>query len=464
MSQTLQLKRELSVWAAASIVVGTVIGSGIFITPRSMVLNVGHPQTVVLVFIFGGILSLLGALTYAELGAAMPEAGGEYVYLREAYGPFWGFLYGWTQMFVAKSGSIATLATGFFAYAASFSPALESVWLTVPLSIGPNWQPLAIRYGQIFAIGVIIFLGALNYFGVKFGGQVQLILTLLKVVIMAGIIVLGLSSPLASAGHFATFIPAAKAPFAGFFAALVASLWAYDGWNNVSMVASEVKDPQRSLPRSLILGVLGVMAIYVAMTVAYFLVLSASDVASGDRVAVVMMQKMFGTAGGTFVSIAVMISIFAALNGSILSGARVPFAMSRDGLFFHAIGDIHPTYRTPGKSIVALTIWASLLVLSGRYEELFNFVIFGSWILYALAAASVFVFRHRRPDMPRPYRTLGYPVVPALFVIVAIVLLISTLLDKPRESLFGLVLMAAGLPFYWYWRRRQGAISIRNTQ
>jgi APA family basic amino acid/polyamine antiporter len=451
----LELRRGLGLWAAASIVVGTVIGSGIFITPKAMVLNVGSPSMVFAVFVFGGLLSLLGALTYAELAAAMPEAGGEYVYLREAYGPFWGFVYGWTQVWVAKSGSIATLATGLFAYAANFAPGLESPCLTVPLPIGPGWAPLDIRYGQVLSIAVIAVLGIFHFLGVKAGGQLQVALTVLKVALMGGIVGLAFFIGNGTTANIASSVPVEKGAFAGFFAALVAALWAYDGWNNVSMVASEVERPSRNLPRALILGTLAVVFIYLLMNAAYFWILNAAEVASGDRVAVTMMRKVLGPVGGNAVSIAVMISIFAALNGSILSGARVPFAMARDGLFFSAIGRIDEERRSPGAAILLLTAWSALLVLSGRYEELYTYVVFASWILYAMAAASVFVLRRKRPDMTRPYRTLGYPLVPALFVGVAAVLLLSTAIDSPRESLLGFVLIASGVPFFKKWDRQR---------
>lgn len=452
----MQLKRDLGIWGAASIVVGTVIGSGIFLVPKTMVLRTGTPEMVFWVWIFGGLLTLAGALTYAELAASYDEAGGEYVYLREAYGPMFGFLYGWTQMWVAKSGSIATLASGFFLYLANFNPALEAVLFTLPIPIGPGWTDLQIRTGQLAAIAVILALMALNYFGVRWGGNVQVAVTILKVALIAAIVVIGLGSGQGTVANFSTSVPS-EAGIAGFFAALVAALWAYDGWNNVTMVAGEVRNPQRNLPLALTAGTIAVIVIYLLTNLAYFYILSAPDVASSDRVAATMMNRILGPQGAAAVSVAAMISIFAALNGSILSGSRVPFAMARDGLFFRPIGKIHPEFATPHYSIILLSLWSCLLVLSGRYDDLFNFVIFGSWILYGLAAFSVIVLRRKRPDLPRPYKAIGYPVVPLLFVAVAIALLISTFLDKPRESMLGLGLIFAGLPFYFYWRGRSCA-------
>jgi APA family basic amino acid/polyamine antiporter len=447
-----ELQRDLGGWAAASIVVGTVIGSGIFLVPRTMIQRVGSVEMVFAVWVVGGLLSLAGALSYAELAAALPEAGGEYVYLREAYGPVWGFLYSWTQMWVAKSGSIAALATGFFLYFADFFPQLDAVFYTIPFPLGPNGGPLELRYSQLGAIVLILGLAWLNYFGVKLGGGVQTAVTALKVALIALIILAGLGFGPPHAPAAGTVPPLT---LTGFVAALVAALWAYDGWNNVGMVASEVREPQRNLPRALIGGTLGVIAIYLLANAAYFHVLSRSEVAASPRVAADMMGRILGSAGAHAVSIAAMISIFAALNGSILSGARVPYAAARDGYFFAPLAIVHPRHHTPSLAIVALNLWACLLVLSGRYDDLFNLVIFASWILYGMTAAAVLVLRVKRPNLERPYRTLGYPFVPVLFALGAAILLVSTFFDRRRESLMGIAIMAAGLPFYSYWKSRR---------
>jgi APA family basic amino acid/polyamine antiporter len=449
----IELKRDLNAWAAASIVIGTVIGSGIFLVPTTMIQRAGSVGIVFAVWIVGGLLSLAGALSYAELAAALPEAGGEYVFLREAYGPIWGFLYSWTQMWVAKSGSIATLATGFFLYCANFFPWFDTVFYRLPLPLGPRGGPLEFRYGQVGAIALILALAWLNYFGVKLGGGIQTAVTALKVALIALIIVAGLGL-----GHSHEPVAAgAVAPLTltGFIAALVAALWAYDGWNNVSMVSSEVREPQRNLPRALIGGTLSVIGIYLLANAAYFYILTPQQVASTSRVAADMMQRIWGAGGGHAVAVAAMISIFAALNGSILSGARVPYAAAREGNFFRRFARVNPEHHTPGASIVGLSLWACLLVLSGKYDDLFNLVIFASWILYGMTAAAVIVLRFRQPDLFRPYRTPGYPIVPVLFIIGATILLISTFFDRQRESLMGIALMAAGLPFYFYWRNRR---------
>ena len=448
----IELKRDLGAWAAASIVVGTVIGSGIFLVPHDMVARVGTPGMVFVVWIFGGLLSLAGSLSYAELAAAIPEAGGEYAYLREAYGPVWAFLYSWTQMFVAKSGSIATLATGFLIYFTNFFPGLDTVFYRVPLPLGPGGGPLEFRYGQIGAMALILALAWLNYYGVKLGGEVQVTVTVVKVALIAGIIVVGLGfgSP-----HAAGQAPVAAAGTAGFFAALAAALWAYDGWNNVVMVASEVKDPQRNLPRALVFGTAGVIGIYLLANAAYFHVLTAAEVAANPRVAGEMMRRILGSGGAAAVSVAAMISIFAALNGSILTGSRVPYAAARDGYFFRSVAHVNPRYHTPGVSILALSIWSALLVLSGGYRQLFTLLIFPSWILYGMTTMAVLVLRRKKPDLPRPYKTVGYPIIPIVFVLVACAFIVSTLWDSPRESLMGIALIVLGLPFYSYWNRHK---------
>ncbi len=459
----IELKRELSPWAASSIVIGTVIGSGIFLVPHDMILRVGKPGWVFVVWIFGGLLTLAGALSYAELAAAIPEAGGEYAYLREAYGPLWGFLYSWTQMFVAKSGSIAAFATGFFYYLTNFFPSLDGVFYRLPLPLGPHGTPLDFRWGQLLAIGLIAALAWLNYFGAKLGGEVQIAVTAIKVVLIAGIIVAGLGFGSPHAPGPAGAVPLTPLTASGFFAALVAALWAYDGWNNVAMVASEVRDPQRNLPRALIGGTLAVIAIYLLANAAYFRVLSPEAVGANPRVAGEMMRRILGAAGAGGVSIAAMISIFAALNGSILSGSRVPYAAARQGYFFSPIARVNRKHRTPGVSILALSAWSALLVLSGSYSQLFTYVIFASWILYGMTAAAVIVLRIKKPDLPRPYRTMGYPVVPILFVLVAGVFVVSTLWDSPRESLTGITLILLGLPFYAYWSSRRSAGATGGT-
>lgn len=450
-----RLRRTLGLWPAITIVIGTIIGSGIFLVPSDMVKAVGSPGMVFAVWIFGGFLTLFGALSYAELAAAMPVSGGEFVYLGRAYGPIFGFFYGWTQTVVGKCASIAALGAALVIYLGDFFPGLERVWFHAALPIGPGGAPFEIRYGQLVAMSFIVLLTAVNYVGTGIGGGVQVAGTFLKMGLIAAIVVVGLVGRAGAASNFALATDADPGGMSGFFAALVAALWAYDGWNNGPMVGAEIQRPEKNLPRALIGGTLVVMATYLLTNLAYFYVLSGPEVGSSARVATDMMRKVLGVSGGSVVSVAAMISIFAALNGVILSGARVPFAMARDGYFFAWAGRIHPRFGTPAGGLLFLGIFSSLLLLSGRFQELARMVIFSEWIFYAMTAFAVVALRRREPHLARPYRVYGYPLVPLAFVLVAVGLLWSTLLTYPRESGLGLGLIAAGLPFYYRWKRAQ---------
>jgi APA family basic amino acid/polyamine antiporter len=450
------LRRSLGPWTASAIVVGTVIGSGIFLVPSDMVRAVGSPAMVFFVWIFGGLLTLAGALTYAELAAALPDAGGTYTYLRVAYGPLWGFLYGWTETWMMRPASWAAFGAGFYAYLSDFFPRLQQIIFVMPLPVGPGGAPLEIRYGQFVAIGIILFLCALNYIGARIGGDAQVILTGLKLALIAGLVIFGITSGAASSQNLHITGVAAPGGIPGFFIALVAALWAYDGWANASLLGSEVQKPHRDLPLALIAGTAATIAVYLLVNLAYFLVLPGPEVGSSAKVAADMMRRAAGSGGAAAVSVAAMISTFAALNGSILSGSRVPYAMARDGYFFRPIAHVHPVYRTPAASLLLLGLWASVLVLSGRYQELYTMVVFPSWILYGMAAAAVMVLRKRCPNLPRPYRAWGYPIIPGVFVLVAVALLFSTIRSSPRESGIGLATILIGLPFYFHWKSRKG--------
>ncbi len=313
---------------------------------------------------------------------------------------------------------------------------------------------MEIRYGQLLGIAVILFLAGVNYLGVRVGGNVQVAVTALKLSLLGGLIVAGLVSGRGNTQNFHVSMPANPGGVAGFFVALVAALWAYDGWNNAGMLGSEIERPGINLPRALIAGTLAMMGIYLLANVTYFYILNGPEVGASQRVAADVMRRAIGPSGGAVVSVAAMISIFAALNGSILSGSRIPYAMARDGFFFAPFRRVHPEFRTPSAAILLLGVWSSVVLLSGQYDQLLTLVIFPSWILYGMTAASVIVLRHKRPDLERPYRVMGYPLVPIVFVFVAIVLLYSTLRQSPRESGIGLSVIVAGLPFYFYWKRR----------
>jgi APA family basic amino acid/polyamine antiporter len=447
------LRRSLGFWTAFAVVVGTVIGSGIFLVPSNMIRAVGSPGMVFVVWVFGGVLTMFGALSYAELSAAMPEAGGEYVYLTAAYGPLSGFLLGWTYTAVGFTASIAAKGAALFTYLGDFFPGLNRVVYTWAFPIGPQGGPLEIHIGQLLGIVVIFGIASVNYVGVRAGGGVQVFTTTLKILLIAGIIVVGLASGKGDPANLHSAMPANPGGVAGFFAALVAALWAYDGWNYAGMIGGEVERPGRTLPRVLILGTGAVIGIYLLTNLAYFYLMSATEVSSSPRVAADAMRRAVGPGGGAMVSIAAIISIFASLNGSFLAGTRVPYAMARGGYFFPAMGRVHPKFHTPGASVILFAVWSSLLLLSGRFEDLYSMVIFTEWIFYGMTAAAVLVLRRKHPAMNRPYKVLGYPLVPILFVLVSIALLYSTLMTSPRESGIGLALIVAGLPFYYHWKR-----------
>src|ERR1700733_8370327 len=447
------LSRDLGVSHASAVVVGTIIGSGIFLVPAEMMQAVGSAKLVYLAWLVGGLLSFFGALTYAELGAMKPQAGGEYVYVRDAYGPLGGFLYAWTWFVIAKPASVATIATGLVRILGTFS--IFSFFPTNAISV-----PFAVTWGQLVAISAAILISLLNYFGVKKAGEFQLVFTVLKVAIILGIVVVCFSGAGSASGrgwsNFATTFPGAKGGIAGFMAALVAALWAYDGWNDLNMVAGEIKKPERSIPIALIAGVATVGLLYVLVNAGVQYVLPASAIAASPRPASDAVALVMGRMGASIVSAGMAISMLVTLNGTIMSGARVPFAVARDGYFFSALADVHPRFHTPSVAIVLQAVLSiALLLLGGNFRQLFSLAIFAEWLFYMIAGSTVFVFRWREPNAPRPYRMFGYPFVPALFIAAAGVLLYYTFGEDWPNSFYGLLVILAGVPvFAWFrWRR-----------
>jgi APA family basic amino acid/polyamine antiporter len=465
-----ELARDLGLSHAGAIVVGTIIGSGIFLVPSEMMQAVGSARLVYLAWIVGGLLSFFGALTYAELGAMKPQAGGEYVYVRDAYGPLAGFLYSWTWFLIAKPASIATITTGlvriletfpvfsffsrdfvshdFFAHAGSAHSFTHSFTLSFTLN-----------YGQLVAIAATIIISWLNYIGVRRAGEFQFIFTLLKVAIILAIVAVGFSYCGGTWANFATEFAGAKGGVAGFFAALVAALWAYDGWNDLNMVAGEIRDPQRNIPLALIWGVATVGALYILVNAAVQYVLPAAAVAISARPASDAVALVLGHAGASLVSAGMAISMLVTLNGTIMSGARVPFATARDGYFFQAIAEVHPRFLTPSIAIVVQCALAIiLLLLGGSFRQFFSLAIFAEWLFYMIAGSTVFVFRRREPHSERPYRVLGYPVVPALFVLACAALLYYTFTDNLKSSAGGCLAILAGVPVFYFFAARRAAI------
>jgi basic amino acid/polyamine antiporter, APA family len=461
-----QLIRGLTLTDTTALVIGTVIGTGVFLKTAPMAQSVGSPTLVMAAWVAAGLLSLAGALTYAELGAMMPHAGGEYVYLRHSYGEAAAFLFGWQRFIVAGSASIAALGAGFAVFLSAFLP-LNQVWAERKFTlIGQtiNWQ-----FGskQLVAVAAILLLSALNCLTVAFGGKVQSALTVLKI---AGIVVViggvFFFAPSVTWSNLAT--PSGTPEWSGFAAfgiAMLAALWAYDGWNNMPMAAGEVKNPGRNIPRALIWGMVVILLIYCLANLAYFYALPFGEVMTSNSTAYPnalsaaskAARSFLGESGGRFVALAFVVSALGALNGSILSNARVPYAMARDGVFFASHARLSNTTRVPVIAIMIQSVWSCVLALSGTYDQLTDCLLFASWIFYGLCASSVFVLRRKAPDKDRPYKTLGYPVMPVVFVLVATWLVINTLVNKRVESVTGLVLIALGLPLYFYFKARRGA-------
>ncbi len=453
-----ELSRDLGVSHASAVVVGTIIGSGIFLVPAEMMQAVGSAKLVYLAWLVGGLLSFFGALTYAELGAMKPQAGGEYVYVRDAYGPLGGFLYGWTWFVIAKPATVATVTTGLVRILGTFSA--FSFFSDGIFSANIFSHPFVVTWGQLVAITAAILISLLNYMGVKKAGEFQLVFTVLKVVIILGIVVICFSGAGSATGrgwsNFAGTFAGAKGGITGFMAALVAALWAYDGWNDLNMVAGEVKQPERNIPIALIAGVATVGVLYVLVNAGVQYVLPANVIAASPRPASDAVALVMGRLGASIVSIGMAISMLVTLNGSIMSGARVPFAMARDGYFFRTLAEVHPRFHTPSAALVVQAILSIiLLLLGGSFRQLFSLAIFAEWLFYMIAGSTVFVFRWRDPLAVRPYRVLGYPVVPALFIAVAAVLLYYTFRENWPNSLYGLLVILAGVPvFGWFWWQR----------
>ena len=420
------------------IVVGTVIGSGIFLVPGGVLRDSGGDVGIALtVWLVGGVLSLLGALTYGELGAMDPQAGGLYVYLRDTFGRLPAFLYGWALFFVIGSGSIATLGAAFARYVQEF----------VPLS-----PPAA----KLVAIAMIALVAWVNVRGTRRGADVQNWSTGIKVgaLLLVSVLVL-LAGRGFSSGDVRFFdSPLSGAMLSGAGAAVVAVLWAYEGWHYVTFSAGETLDPQRVFARGIVVGTVAVVFIYLFANVAYIAALGPTGVMESSRVAADAVSGLFGSGWGRLVTIPILVSIFGAANGIALTEPRVFFAMARDGLFFKKLADVHPRYGTPALAIVASAAWSMVLAASGTFEQLLTYVVFAGWAFYALAAASVFVYRRRRPDAPRPFRVPGYPVTPLVFIAVSAVIVLNTLISQPTQALLGLGIILLGTPAYYFWKTR----------
>ncbi len=460
----LELVRALGPWASMAIVVGTMIGTGIFLKPAEMAREGGSISIVFAAWIVGGVLSLFGALSFAELGAAIPEAGGEYAYLSHGFGPVWGFLFGWMHSIVGRPASAASIAAGLLRFWSFLVPGVAAPIFTWHLSLpglGHMDRPydFVFTWAQPLAVVALVLMTAINYLGVRLGGRVQVVLTVVKIASVLAVVVVGFALSGNRPGTFQPFFPASlvAGTFSAFLAALAASLWAYDGWEDLNLVGSEVENPQRNIPRSLIGGVAFVGVVYLLFSAASHYVLPFADIANSKHVASDVVEAISGRGAARWITLAMVISALGSMNSSILSGARVPYAMARDGLFFRFLAGIHPRFRTPGRALIFQGVLASLMALTGTFEELTSLFIFAGWIFYGLAVLAMFRMRRTKPDMPRPYRTWGYPWVPGVFVAGALALTINIWLERPVRSSIGLLLILSGLIFYRHWREHDSA-------
>ncbi len=446
-----KLEAKLNLSDATLLVIGAVIGSGIFLTTGIIAQSLPSPVMILSVWIIGAILSLFGGLTLGELGAMMPNAGGQYVYLREAYGKFAAFLYGWTTFLVLQTGGIAALAVGFAEYLSFFIPGFG----LDQMLFGQGSIPIS--YGQLVAVISILVLTLINYYGIRTGSIVQNFLTILKllaimILILAGFIVTSAGYGVPDRMETLVF-PEGTALLSAIGVALIAVLWTFDGWYAVNNVASEIKKPGRNIPLSLMIGLSVIGLVYLLVNIFYVTVLPVTEMAGVVRIGEKATTVAFGPAAGIAMNGLILISILGCLSATILFGPRVYYAMGEDRIFFKSFARVHPRYHTPGTAIVWQGVWSSILCLTGTYEQLFTYVTFTVLVFFIAATLAIFRLRKIKPDAERPYRTWGYPVIPAIFGFAMLLIAGNSLLEKPLESLLGLLIIFTGFPVYYYWSK-----------
>ena len=503
--QDKELVKGLGLTSATTLVMGSMIGSGIFIVSSEIAREVNSPALLIFAWLITGFMTIVGALSYGELAAMMPRAGGQYVYLRESLGPLWGFLYGWTLFLVIQTGTIAAVGVAFGKFLGYFFPAISSThwilhfWKAPAIHIGPmvlGNMDVGLNTQNLAAILMVVALSVINVFGIRTGAVIQNIFTVAKVSALCGLVLLGIfvgRNPQAVAANFGDFWrnagwaaahpvqvgvggPLALVGTLTILAvAQVGSLFSADAWNNVTFTAGEVKNPSRNLPLSLALGTGVVILLYIACNFIYLAVLplqgdphGATVLARGiqyateDRVGSAVMQQMFGAAGGALMAVAIMLSSFGCNNGLILAGARVYYAMAKDRLFFRSVANLHPAYKTPAVSLAVQAVWTCVLCLSGTYGQLLDYIIFAVLVFYILTIAGLFVLRVKHPDADRPYRAIGYPVLPAIYIVLAVFIDVVLLRFKPQYTWPGLMIVLIGIPVYLLWSRasRSPATSV----
>ena len=497
--------KGLGLTSATTLVMGSMIGSGIFIVSAEIARLVDSPALLIAAWVVTGFMTITGALAYGELAAMMPHAGGQYVYLRESLGPLWGFLYGWTMYLVIQTGTIAAVGVAFGKFLGVFFPSISSTnWIwhiahVPPIPIGPmvlGNMDVGLNTQNLMAILIVVFLSVLNIFGVKTGAAVQNVFTFAKTAALLGLVLLGIfvgrNAQAIAANFGANFwrnagwsaLHPVQVGVGGPIAlvgtltvvavAQVGSLFSADAWNNVTFTAGEVRNPQRNLPLALALGTGAVILLYVLANFVYLSVLPLAgdphgttilargiQYAKEDRVATAVMQQIFGPVGAQIMAVAILVSAFGCNNGLILAGARVYYAMAKNGLFFRSAARLHPKYHTPAHSLVMQCVWTCILCISGSYGQLLDYIIFAVLVFYILTIAGLFVLRVKRPDEPRPYRAIGYPVLPAIYILMAVFIDIVLLRYKPQYTWPGLIIVLLGIPVYFLWSRRNPQLNAQ---
>ncbi len=449
------LVRGLGLWSAAAIVIGDTIGTGIFLVTSDMARAVGSAALVFVAWIVGGLIVLFGAFCYAELGAAFPRAGGPYVYLNRGLGPPWGFLFGWMSSFLERPVAMATLAAGFLRFLGFIFPVVATPLFSYHLA----GSEFTFTVAQPLAALVVIAVTAINYLSVSIGGSIQVLLTSLKIGTILVIVIAGVmlgkphAAVEASTGAVIGLSTFGWGTIGAVLTALVPAMWAYNGFNDLGDLGEEIVHPEKNIPRAIILGLLTVGGLYMLANVIYFRILPLQEIARTQHVASDVVQSFAGTRGATWLTVAMAISALGALHVVVLTGARIPYAMARDGVFFRFANRLHPKFRTPGGSLLFLCGVSVLLALSGTYEELYSLFVFAVWIFFALTAVALLRLRKKEPALVRPYRAWGYPFTPLVFLVAAIALTANLWMVRPVRSTLGLVVILAGVPFFYYWRK-----------
>lgn len=458
------LERGLGLWSAIAVVMGAIIGSAIFLVPSDMARDLGSATRVLAVWAVGGGAVIFGTLCYAELGAAMPHAGGDYVYLGRGLGPAWGFSFGWMTVLIQRPASTAALAAGLLRFVGFIFPSVAQPLFTlqIPAPFRTSSDSVTLTAAQLWAVGAIAAMVGINYFGIRSAGRVQSVLTGFKVLAVASIILLGLLL-----GHSAAADarPAVMAPpsggFAVFLTALVPVMFAYVGFSSPGAIAGEIVAPQTNLPRAAIIGVLSVVILYTAMNVIYFRSLGVAAIAQSQHVASDLVALLVGRGGAKWITLAMMISALGGLHANLLTGPRITYAMAHDGQFFRFAERIHPVFHTPGGALLFQGCLAALLVLTGTFEELVSLIIFSTWMFYSLTAVALIRLRRTEPALDRPYQVWGYPWTPLIFAVVALAVTVNLWLFRPVRSSIGLAVIVLGLPFFYHWRNRATFGSLR---